>query len=107
MGTIVFGGLAVYLGSYAGYGGVIAVVIAFAAGTASMALGPVWLGPPGRPRPRYGWAAIGAVIGVFVVGLASALGLPNFPFVYSGVVSAFVGGFVLGLVLIRYPDASP
>lgn len=106
-GSVVFAGIAIYLASQGSYLGLIAVVLAYFAGIASVALGPAWLGSPGRPRPRYGAAAAGSAFGLILAGTAAALNLYNVVFVVIGAGLAFVGGLLLGLIVIRYPDAPP
>jgi hypothetical protein len=105
VGTIVFGGVALYFASGGGSVGLVAVVVAYIVGAASVALGPAWLGEPGKLPPRYGVAAAGSALGLIVAGAAAALGVPAVGLVFAGVMSAFVGGVSLGLVLIRFPDA--
>jgi hypothetical protein len=105
VGTIVFGGIAIYFASGGGSVGLIAVVMAYVVGVASVALGPAWLGEPGKLPPRYGVAAAGSAFGLIIAGAAAALGVPTASLVVAGVMSAFVGGALLGLVLIRFPDA--
>lgn len=105
--TLVFGAIALYLGSSADLVGIVFVALAYVAGAASVALGPRWLGAPGRPPPRYGWAAAGSAFGLLVAGAAAAMNLQNLALVLAGAMAAFVGGVVLGLAVIRYPDAPP
>ena len=105
VGSIVLGGVAIYFASEGGSVGLVAAVAAYIVGAASVALGVACLGEPGNLPPRYGVAAVGSALGLIVVGAAAALGVPAVGLVLAGVMSAFVGGVALGLVLIRFPDA--
>ena len=104
-GAIIFGSIGVYCGSQVGYLGVALVAVAFLLGVAGIVLNPSYMRPPDSGRSSEGAAAVGAVFGLIVANVAAGLNLPELAYGVVGVFAAVLGGVLVGLRLLRYPDA--